>query len=110
MPDKPEQIGNRIALELVLALRPDLAGFYHGSRDLSQRGVQALNAFLDGEEAFEHDDWLLAERRYQAAIALDSSFGLAQWRPSNAQPRRPLPVPGGVRGPPARPRRRLSEG
>jgi len=109
MPDQPEQIGNRIALELVLALRPDLAGFYHGSRDLSQRGVQALNAFLDGEEAFEHDDWLLAERRYQAAIALDSSFGLAQWRLSNVQRWRRMPVQVDVRRLLARQRRDLSE-
>jgi predicted Ser/Thr protein kinase/tetratricopeptide (TPR) repeat protein len=88
----PEPIGHRIALELVLALRPDLVGFYRGSRDLSQRSVQALNAFLDGEEAFGDDDWLLAERRYRAALALDSSFALAQWRLANAQRWRRTPV------------------
>src|SRR5579884_2868182 len=89
---EPERIGNRIALELVLAVRPDLAGVYRGSRDLSQRGLQALNAFLDGEEAFERDDWLLAERGYAAAIALDSGFALAQWRLANVQRWRKVPV------------------
>src|SRR5437667_97659 len=71
--------------------------------------LAALNAFLDGEEAFEHDDWLLAERRYQAAIALDSSFGLAQWRLSNVQRWRRMPVQVDVRRLLAHQRRDLSE-
>jgi len=54
----------------------------------------AVIEYMQGEAAVERDAWLTAERHYQAALALDSTFLLAAWRLGNARrwmPLRPSP-------------------
>jgi tetratricopeptide (TPR) repeat protein len=56
--------------------------------------------FLLGEDAFARDAWLTAERHYQRAYELDSSFVLAGWRLGNTRRWLPLrvesPFPAGL--------------
>ena len=58
------------------------------ARGLEPRGLAgvplpALKAFLRGEVAFARDEWALAQRHYESALGLDSTFALADWRLAN---------------------------
>jgi tetratricopeptide (TPR) repeat protein len=45
--------------------------------------LTALKAFLQGEAASVRDQWALAQRYYEEAVAIDSTFALADWRLAN---------------------------
>lgn len=45
--------------------------------------LPALKAFLQGEAAFARDAWARAQRHYETAVRLDSTFALADWRLAN---------------------------
>ena len=53
---------------------------------------QALAAFNRGEEAFDVDDWPLADQQYSQAFALDSTCALAAWRLSVVRAWRRAPL------------------
>jgi tetratricopeptide (TPR) repeat protein len=60
----------------------------------AQHHPDAVIEYMQGESAVERDAWLTAERHYQRALALDSTFLLAAWRLGNARrwmPLRPTP-------------------
>src|SRR5258708_6021103 len=54
--------------------------------------ADALAAFSQGEEAFDRDDWLLADQKYQRALTLDPGCALAAWRLSVVRAWRRMPV------------------
>ncbi len=68
--------GERIALAIVEIVRPGTVP-QTGCRPSA---VAALNAWLDGEDAFRRDDWRTAEVQFQHAVAADPDFCTAQFR------------------------------
>ena len=78
------QMGNRLGYLIAEHVAPSRASQYEGSPALSDISDPALTAFLDGERAFERNDWNSAVERYVAALAIDSNFALAEWRYFNA--------------------------
>jgi hypothetical protein len=56
------------------------------------RRADALAAFSRGEDAFRHDDWLIADDEYQRALTLDPSCALAAWRLGVVRAWRRMPV------------------
>jgi tetratricopeptide (TPR) repeat protein len=47
--------------------------------------LPALKAFLRGEAAFAQDAWAAAQRHYEIALGIDSTFALADWRLANVR-------------------------
>lgn len=76
-------LSDSLALSLVRAIAPQLAGSYRVVSDLGSVRLSTLREFLRGEAAFQQDAWASAERHYEAAVDLDSSFALAAWRLAN---------------------------
>ncbi|HEY7612631.1 MAG TPA: hypothetical protein VH764_06545 [Gemmatimonadales bacterium] len=75
-------LGDSLALAVLRVLAPP------ADRGLEPGGfagvpLPALKAFLQGESAFARDAWALAQRHYETAIGLDSTFALADWRLAN---------------------------
>ena len=56
------------------------------------RRPDALAAFGRGEDAFRHDNWLIADDEYQRALTLDPSCALAAWRLGVVRAWRRMPV------------------
>lgn len=76
-------LSDTIAVLLVRAIAPHLAASYRVVGDLGNVRLSTLREFLRGEAAFQQDAWASAERHYEAAIDLDSTFALAAWRLAN---------------------------
>lgn len=72
----PGILGQRLAYEVIRALRPAQAAAYVG---LPGGEGTAVAAMVAAEHAFQRDNWAAAEAFYHRAIALDSSLALAQW-------------------------------
>jgi tetratricopeptide (TPR) repeat protein len=75
-------LSDSLALEIlrVVAPRADQGLEPGGFADVP---LTALKAFLQGEAAFARDQWALAQRHYEDAVGVDSSFALADWRLAN---------------------------
>ena len=76
-------LSDTLAVLLVEAIAPHLAPTYHVVSDLGSVRLSILREFLRGEAAFQRDAWASAERHYEAAVNLDSTFALAAWRLDN---------------------------
>jgi tRNA A-37 threonylcarbamoyl transferase component Bud32 len=84
-------LGDTLAVSLVRAIAPDLAESYRVVGDVGGVSLGALREFLRGEAAFQQDAWSLAERHFESALDLDSTFALAAWRLANVKRWRRLP-------------------
>jgi tetratricopeptide (TPR) repeat protein len=84
-PADPQGLGDSIVLQLVTKVFPGTEPIYRGGSGLSGRNPRAVREFLFGEDASERGAWLTAERHYQDALALDSTFLLAAWRLANVR-------------------------
>jgi hypothetical protein len=84
-------LSDSIAVLVVRAIAPQLAGSYRVIGELAEVRLAALGQFLRGEAAFQQDAWATAEHSYAAALDLDSSFALAAWRRANVKRWRRLP-------------------
>lgn len=87
-------LGDSIAIEVLGAVLPDHAVSRDALPTLSGHDVQAVRAFLLGEDAFLRNDMAEAERRYRQAALVDSTLVIARWRLADA--RRWLGEPPGV--------------
>jgi len=76
-------LSDSLAVLLVRTIAPHLAGSYRVVGDLGSVRLSTLREFLRGEAAFQQDAWASAERHYEAAVDLDSTFALAAWRLGN---------------------------
>ena len=90
-------LSDSLAVLVVRAIAPQLAGSYRVVGDLAEVRLAALGQFLRGEGAFQQDAWATAEHRYAAALDLDSSFALAAWRLANVKRWRRLPYENDLR-------------
>ncbi|HEV8454173.1 MAG TPA: hypothetical protein VGQ24_04755, partial [Gemmatimonadales bacterium] len=84
-------LGDTLAVSLVRAIAPHLAESYRVVGDVGRVSLGALREFLRGEAAFQQDAWSLAERHFESALDLDSTFALAAWRLANVKRWRRLP-------------------
>jgi serine/threonine protein kinase len=78
-------LADNLALWLIQRIHPELQEVYEPDSTLRGRNVDALEEFLRGEEAFRQDAWSAAERHFQEARRLDTTFARAVWRRANAQ-------------------------
>ncbi|HEV8265907.1 MAG TPA: serine/threonine-protein kinase [Gemmatimonadales bacterium] len=79
-------LADNIAFWVIQRIRPELVDSgYVPDSTLRGRNVAALDQFLKGEEAFRADAWSEAERHFEEALRLDTTFARAAWRLSNAQ-------------------------
>src|SRR3954466_16150071 len=85
-------LSDTLALTLVRSIAPQLAGSYRVVGDLGNEPLTALREFIQGDEAFDRDQWARAEQHFEAALTLDSSFALAAWRLANVRVLRRLPA------------------
>jgi tRNA A-37 threonylcarbamoyl transferase component Bud32 len=85
------QLGDTLAVSLVTAIAPELAQSYRVVGSLGGVSLGAQREFLRGEAAFQQDAWSLAERHFESALDLDSTFALAAWRLANVKRWRRLP-------------------
>ena len=84
-------IGDSLALRIVRTAAPRSDSLFEPMRGLGRVPLPALEEFLQGEAAFAQDAWALAQRHYEQALALDSTFALAGWRLANVKRWRRLP-------------------
>jgi tRNA A-37 threonylcarbamoyl transferase component Bud32 len=84
-------LGDSLAVSLVRAIAPQLAASYRVVGDVGSVSFGAQREFLRGEAAFQQDEWSLAERHFESAVDLDSTFALAAWRLANVKRWRRLP-------------------
>jgi tRNA A-37 threonylcarbamoyl transferase component Bud32/tetratricopeptide (TPR) repeat protein len=84
-------LGDTLALALLRTVAPHLAPSYRAVGDLGGISFAAQREFLRGEAAFQQDAWALAERHFESALKLDSTFALAAWRLANVKRWRRLP-------------------
>jgi len=71
------EVGRRLAYNIVRAIRPGRASQFEGWR--VEGDPTATDAFVQGEHAFERDNWAAAEAFYRIAIEADSAFADAWW-------------------------------
>jgi hypothetical protein len=76
-------LSDSLAVLLVRTIAPHLATSYRVVGDLGGVRLSTLREFLRGEAAFQQDAWASAERHYQAAVDLDTTFAVAAWRLAN---------------------------
>ncbi|HET7471359.1 MAG TPA: hypothetical protein VFJ81_16875 [Gemmatimonadales bacterium] len=84
-------LGDSLALRIVRAAAPRTDSLFEPMKGLGRVPLPALSEFLQGEAAFAQDAWALAQRHYEQAFALDSTFALAAWRIANVKRWRRLP-------------------
>ena len=84
-------LGDTLAVTLVRAIAPHLAQSYRLVGDVGAVSTGGLWEFLRGEAAFQRDALSLAERHFERALELDSTFALAAWRLANVKRWRRLP-------------------
>ncbi len=89
----------RLSLPVLNIVAPELEPRVGELRDFAGVPFEALKSFLQGEAAYDRDEWTLAEQRYEAAIDADSTFALARWRLANVRhwERRPYDYLGDLR-------------
>ena len=75
----------RLSLPVLNIVAPELEPRVGELRDFAGVPFEALKSFLQGEAAYDRDEWTLAEQRYEAAIDADSTFALARWRLANVR-------------------------
>jgi serine/threonine protein kinase len=85
------RLGDTLAVSLVTAIAPQLAQSYRVIGGVGGVSLGAQREFLRGEAAFQQDAWSLAERHFESALDLDSTFALAAWRLANVKRWRRLP-------------------
>jgi hypothetical protein len=78
-------LGDSIGLGIMEILAPRSEWRHDPGTAFSGVPLPALKAFLQGEAAFGRDAWALAQRRYETALGMDSSFALADWRLANVK-------------------------
>src|SRR4051794_35323120 len=92
-------VADTIGLRVIGAVLPHAKQLTRNLGALAGVDPRALADFLSGEAAAERDAWLTAERHYQNALAIDSTFVLAMWRLANVRRWMPLrlgdPLPPG---------------
>jgi hypothetical protein len=91
---RPSELGaiaDTLAVSVVRAIAPELARSYRVVGEVGGVGLGSVREFLRGEAAFQQDAWSLAERHFESALNLDSSFALAAWRLANVKRWRRLP-------------------
>jgi tRNA A-37 threonylcarbamoyl transferase component Bud32 len=84
-------LGDSLAIRIVRTAAPRSDSLFEPVRGLAGVPLPALKEFLQGETAFAQDAWALAQRHYEQALALDSTFALAAWRLANVKRWRRLP-------------------
>jgi tRNA A-37 threonylcarbamoyl transferase component Bud32 len=90
-------IGDSLALLVVRAVAPRPDNLFEPVEGLGRVPLAALKEFLQGEAAFAQDAWSGAQRHYERALGLDSTFALAEWRLANVKRWRRLPYEGDLR-------------
>jgi tRNA A-37 threonylcarbamoyl transferase component Bud32/tetratricopeptide (TPR) repeat protein len=83
-------VADTIRMRVIGAVLPHAKQLSRNLGGLAGVDPRALPDFLSGEAAAERDAWLTAERHYQNALAIDSTFVLAMWRLANARRWMPL--------------------
>src|SRR4051812_1758069 len=78
-------VADTIRLRVIAAVLPHAKQLTRNLGALAGVDPRALADFLSGEAAAERDAWLTAERHYQNALAIDSTFVLAMWRLANVR-------------------------
>jgi tetratricopeptide (TPR) repeat protein len=78
-------IGDSISLRILQLVAPRSVSLYDPVGGFAGVPLAALKAFLQGEAAFAGDSWALAQRHYEAALDLDPTFALAEWRLANVK-------------------------
>ena len=78
-------IGDSISLRILRLVAPRSVSLYDPVGGFAGVPLPALKAFLQGEAAFAHDSWALAQRYYETALDLDHTFALAEWRLANVK-------------------------
>jgi tetratricopeptide (TPR) repeat protein len=78
-------IGDSISLRILRLVAPRSVSLYDPVGGFAGVPLSALKAFLQGEAAFAHDSWALAQRYYETALDLDPAFALAEWRLANVK-------------------------
>ena len=76
-------LGDSISLAIIRVVAPRRSGLEPGV--FAGVPLTALKAFLQGEAAFARDQWALAQRQYEEAVGIDSTFALADWRLANVK-------------------------
>jgi tetratricopeptide (TPR) repeat protein len=83
-------LGDQVGTRILAAIADGLPASYRRGAALVRVRPEAAVEFLQGEAAAERGAWLVAERHYDAALRLDSTFVLAAWRLGNARRWMPL--------------------
>ncbi len=78
-------LGDSITLGILRVVAPRSDQLYEPAAGFGSVPVPALKAFLQGEAAFARDAWALAQRHYEIALGIDSTFALADWRLANVR-------------------------
>lgn len=76
----PWDMADSVALELVRLVQPRLVSSFRGLEESLTSSVDAMREYLLGEHAFHRNAWIAAEEHYRSALAMDSTFALANWR------------------------------
>jgi tetratricopeptide (TPR) repeat protein len=84
-------LGDSISLSIIRVVAPRSDKLYEPVGGFAGVPLAALKAFLQGEAAFARDAWALAQRHYEIALGVDSTFALADWRLANVRHWRRLP-------------------
>jgi len=83
-------VADTIGLRVIAAILPHAKQLSRNRGGLAGVDPRAVADFLSGEAAAEQDAWLTAEKYYQNALRIDSTFVLAMWRLANARRWMPL--------------------
>jgi hypothetical protein len=78
-------LSDSISLGIIRVVAPRAGARYEPVSGLEEVPLAALKAFLQGEAAFARDAWALAQRHYEIALEIDSTFALADWRLANVK-------------------------
>jgi tetratricopeptide (TPR) repeat protein len=78
-------IGDSLSLRILRLVAPRSVSLYDPVGGFAGVPLAALRAFLQGEAAFAHDSWALAQSYYETALDRDPTFALAEWRLANVK-------------------------
>ncbi len=84
-------LGDSISLRILHVVAPRSNQLYEPAGGFAGVPLPALKSFLQGEAALARDAWALAQRQYEIALRIDSTFALADWRLANVAQWRRLP-------------------
>lgn len=85
-------LSDSLALQVLAVVAHERVVRYVPRAEVQGVPLRALKAFLRGEEAFGRDEHSRAERYFEDAVRVDSTFALAAWRLANVRRWRRLPV------------------